>query len=124
MQGIIHLNRSHKNVKNLVLNNLSSVKDSGVHSTLQSSTHKSGMTKFQSAFDLKRRDESEIMLKKSSSLKPFPKLDEEFYDEKKNYFWQKQMTKNKSEKSIFSEKNPLQKQLSQRNNKFVYEVRI
>jgi hypothetical protein len=82
------------------------------------------MTKFQSAFDLKRRDDSEIMLKKSSSLKPFPKLDEEFYDEKKNYFWQKQMTKNKSEKSIFSEKNPLQKQLSQRNNKFVYEVRI
>jgi hypothetical protein len=82
------------------------------------------MTKFQSAIDLQKKDDSQILLNKSSSLKPFPKLDPEFYDEKKNYFWQKQMTKIRSEKSIFSEKFALRKQLSQRNNKLVYEVRI
>jgi|LauGreDrversion4_2_1035121.scaffolds.fasta_scaffold371467_2 hypothetical protein len=82
------------------------------------------MTKFQSAIDLQKKDDSQFLLNKSSSLKPFPKLDPEFYDEKKNYFWQKQMTKIKSEKSIFSEKFALRKQLSQRNNKMVYEVRL
>ena len=118
----IYHTRSYKNVKKLLLNNLSSIKDSGVTTTGNSTTNKSGLTKFQSAIDIKNNDSTKNVLRESSSLKPFPKIDPEFYTEKKNYFWQREMTKIRSEKSIFSQKTDLKKQLSQKNNKMFYEV--
>jgi hypothetical protein len=45
----------------------------------------------------------ELIKSSSSALKPFPVVDHEFYQESvPNYFWQKEMNRNNSEKSIMS----------------------
>ena len=68
---------------------------------------------------------SNRLLTESTSLKPFPKLDPEFYEEKNNnYFWQKEMTKIKSEKSIFSNKIALKKTGVDSNSKIFYDVKF
>jgi hypothetical protein len=120
---IISLNSSCKNVNNLALNNTQSLKDSEITSAGPStSKKKSGMTKFQSAMNIHKNDSSKVTSTESSSSRPFPKMDHEFYDEKKNYFWQKEIKKIKSEKSIFSSKISLRKDLVEKSHKMVYEV--
>lgn len=62
------------------------------------------------------------MLTESSSLKPFPKIDPEFYSEKKDVLWDKEITRIKSEKSIFSEKKTLNRSLNESMSKNFFEV--
>ena len=60
-----------------------------------------------------------------SISRPFPKIDHEFYDDNKDYFWQKDIKRINSEKSIFSTKLAVKKKiLSEINNKFVYDVNL
>jgi hypothetical protein len=44
-------------------------------------------------------------LNRTNSLKPFPKLDHEFYEDKPNYFWNKELTRVNTESSIFKRQN-------------------
>jgi hypothetical protein len=61
------------------------------------------------------------MLTESSSLKPFPKVDPEFYSEKKDFLWDKEIIRIKSEKSIFSDKK-MNKSLNESLSKNFFEV--
>ena len=63
------------------------------------------------------------LLTESSSLKPFPKVDPEFYSEKKDFLWQKEITRIKSEKSIFSTNKSINKTLNESSSKNFYEVK-
>lgn len=81
------------------------------------------MKKFQSAMNIHNKQEGSSVLNTSvSSSRPFPKLDPEFYNEKNNYFWQKEIKKIKSEKSIFRSKLSLKKDIVDRSHRIVHEV--
>ena len=63
-----------------------------------------------------------LLTESSTSLKPFPKIDPEFYDEKKDYFWQNDIKRIKSEKSIFSNKKSINKTLNESISKNFHNV--
>jgi hypothetical protein len=68
----------------------------------------------------------ELVKSCSSALKPFPLVDHEFYQEYvPNYFWQKEMIRNNSEKSFMSKSHQSDsKRKSEGNSKIFYEVFI
>ncbi len=66
----------------------------------------------------------ELIKSCSSALKPFPLVDHEFYQETvPNYFWQKEMIRNNSEKSFMSKSHQSDsKRKGEGNSKIFYEV--
>lgn len=70
-------------------------------------------------------DAKQLTKSMSSALKPFPKLDPEFYTEDKtNYFWQKEMTRIKSEKTFLEKKSSYNssRTRTEGNNRIFYNV--
>ena len=103
-----------------MLNKISS-KESGITTKVCSNNDKAGMVKFQSSMNItSKNDFGKNLLTESTSSKFFPKLPE-FYNENENYFWQKEMKKMKSEKSIFADKIGLKKDSSKIKTKFFYD---
>jgi len=56
-------------------------------------------------------------------LKPFAKVDPEFYTESKSALWDKEIKRIKSEKTIFSNKNSFKK-LNDSSSKFFYQSKV
>jgi len=74
--------------------------------------------KMHSAVDCSNRTLTKSM---SNALKPFPTVDPEFYQETNaNYFWQKEMTRNNSERTIMNK----EKGKNDGNNKVFYNSDI
>ena len=114
----IKLIRSCKNVKMLIKNTSSIDK-----SLLKDSSKKNAMRPFNTKSVINLNNSPHRLLTESStSLKPFPKIDPEFYDEKKDYFWQNDIKRIKSEKSIFSNKKTINKTLNESLSKNFHEV--
>ena len=104
----------------MILNNLTSKDSTAIETKL--SSNKTEIGKFKSTLNISNKiDLRETLLTESSSTKFFPKLPE-FYNEKDDYFWQKEMKKMKSEKSIFADKKGFNKDSSKKKNHFFYEV--
>ena len=77
--------------------------------------------KAQSCINLNPNDKS-LSKSYSSSLKPFPTIDPEFYNEGNNYFWQKEIKKISSEKSIFGKTKPVNNSMSDSRSRLFYSV--
>lgn len=89
---------------------------------LSSSSKKSSVRQFKFKSVANLVSSPQRLLTESSSLRPFPKVDPEFYSERKDFLWQKEITRNNSEKSIFSNKKSLNKSLNKSLSKNFYEV--
>jgi hypothetical protein len=94
----------------------------GEKNLLSSSSKKSSIKQFKNRSVVNLVSSPQRLLTESSSLKPFPKVDPEFYSDKKDFLWQKEITRINSEKSIFSNKKALNKPLTKSLSKNFFEV--
>ena len=79
--------------------------------------------KAQSCINLNSNDKT-LSKSYSNNLKPFPTIDPEFYNEGYNYFWQKEIKKISSEKSIFGKNKSVNNTMTESNSKIFYNVQF